>query len=134
MDKPVIRVVAAVIEQDGRYLITQRNQAAILPLLWEFPGGKVEDGESDEAALVREVRGRIGVEVKVGAKIGEHFHPYPRYDVHLTMFACSIVEGEHPRPITVNDLRWVPSAELGSYEFPPADEKTMDKLLGLMRN
>lgn len=134
MGKNVIRVVAAVIEQDGRYLITQRNEAAVLPLLWEFPGGKVEPDETDEDALVREVRGRIGVDVAVGEKIGEHHHTYARYDVHLTMFACSIEDGHHPRPITVNDLLWVQSAELRNYEFPPADEKTMDKLLGLMSN
>jgi len=134
MGKDVIRVVAAVIEQDGRYLITQRNEAAVLPLLWEFPGGKVEPGESDEDGLIREVRGRIGVDVVVGEKIGEHHHTYARYDVHLTMFACSIEDGHHPQPITVNDLRWVQSAELRNYEFPPADEKTMDKLLGFMRN
>src|SRR5690606_8576427 len=130
----VIRVVAAVIEEDGRYLITQRNAAAVLPLLWEFPGGRVEAGETDEEALIREVRGRIGVGVRVGEKLAEHNHPYPRYEVHLTMIACTLEPGALPKPVAVNDLRWVTSAELRHYEFPPADEKTMDKLLGLMRN
>lgn len=134
MGKDVIRVVAAVIEQDGLYLITQRNAAAVLPLLWEFPGGRVEPDETAEQALTREVRGRIGVGVTVGEKLGEHHHSYQRYDVHMTMFACTLEEGRQPRPVTVNDLRWVPSSELRHYEFPPADEKTMDKLLGLMRN
>lgn len=134
MGKKVIRVVAAVIEQDGRYLITQRNAAAVLPLLWEFPGGRVEPDESDEDALIREVLGRIGVEVTISGKLGEHHHTYHRYDVHLTMFACTLEEGRLPRPVNVNDLRWVPAAELRNYEFPPADEKTMDKLLGMMRN
>lgn len=134
MSKSVIRVVAAVIEHEGMYLITQRNAAAVLPLLWEFPGGRVEPGESDEDALVREIRWRIGVDVTVGAKLGEHHHPYPRYDVHMTMFACSIAPERHPRPVNVNDLRWVPASELRNYEFPPADEQTMDRLLGFMRN
>jgi 8-oxo-dGTP diphosphatase len=134
MGKDLIRVVAAVIEQDGRYLITQRKAAAVLPLLWEFPGGRVEPDETDEDALIREVQGRIGVPVVVGEKLGEHHHTYARYDVHLTMFACTLEEGRHPRPVTVNDLRWVPATELRNYEFPPADEQTMDKLLGLMRN
>lgn len=134
MDKTVIRVVAAVIEEGGRYLITQRNSAAVLPLLWEFPGGRVEPGESEAEALVREVRWRLGVDVIVGDRLGEHHHEYPRYDVHLTMYACKIAECSHPRPVNVNDLRWVLSTELRNYEFPPADEKTMDKLLGLMRN
>ncbi|MCG8421690.1 MAG: (deoxy)nucleoside triphosphate pyrophosphohydrolase [Proteobacteria bacterium] len=134
MSRDEIRVVAAVIEQDGRYLITQRNAAAVLPLLWEFPGGRVEPGESDEEALIREVRGRIGIDVVIDGKIGEHHHTYSHYDVHLTMYACTIEDGIHPRPVNVNDLRWVRSAELRDYEFPPADENTMDKLLGLMSN
>ncbi len=134
MGKDVIRVVAAVIEQDGRYLITQRNAAAVLPLLWEFPGGRVEPDETDEEALVREVRGRIGVEVTVRDKLGEHHHTYQRYDVHMTMFSCTLEDGRHPRPVNVNDLCWVTSSELKNYEFPPADEKTMDRLLGLMSN
>lgn len=134
MSKDVIRVVAAVIESEGRYLITQRNASAVLPLLWEFPGGKVEPGETDEAALEREVVGRIGVEVVVGAKIGEHVHEYARYEVRMVMFSCRLPEGAEPYPATVADLRWVTSKEFLDYEFPPADETTMSRLLGLMRN
>ncbi|WP_428262641.1 (deoxy)nucleoside triphosphate pyrophosphohydrolase [Haliangium sp.] len=134
MGKEVIQVVAAVIERDGRYLITQRNQSAVLPLLWEFPGGRVERGETLEAALAREVRGRIGVDVEVRNKLGEHHHSYQHYDVHMTMFACTIADDAEPRAITVNDLRWVASSELRSYEFPPADERTMDSLLGRNAN
>ena len=131
MPKDVIRVVAAVIERDGRYLITQRKAVAVLPLLWEFPGGRIESGETDEDALLREVRGRIGVDVVVEDKLGEHLHAYQHYDVHLTMFACRLPEGCEPEVVGVNDLRWVSSKELRGYDFPPADEKTMDKLLGI---
>jgi 8-oxo-dGTP diphosphatase len=134
MPKEVIRVVAAVIEHEGRYLITQRNASAVLPLLWEFPGGRVEPGETDEAALEREVKGRIGVEVTVGDKVGEHVHEYARYEVHMVMFSCRLTEGAAPYPATVADLRWVTSREFLDYEFPPADETTLAKLLGLMRN
>lgn len=134
MAKEVIRVVAAVIEHDGRYLITQRNANAVLPMLWEFPGGRVEPGESESAALLREVRGRIGVEVIVGSKLGEHLHEYTTYQVQLTMYACKLPTEAHPHPITVADLRWVTSREFLDYDFPPADEKTMSKLLGLVRN
>ncbi len=130
MGKEVIRVVAAVISDEGRYLIAQRQATAVLPLLWEFPGGRVEDGESDGDALEREVRWRIGVGVQVGDKLGDHVHEYEHYDVHLAMYSCTVVAGEHPQANNVNDLRWVPSAELGNYEFPPADERTMNKLLG----
>jgi 8-oxo-dGTP diphosphatase len=62
-----IRVVAAVIEREGSYLITQRRPAAVLPLLWEFPGGRVEEGETDTAALKREVLHRLGVDIEVGS-------------------------------------------------------------------
>ena len=134
MAKQVIRVVAAVIERDGRYLITQRNAGAVLPLLWEFPGGRVEEAETEADALQREVRGRIGVEVMVGEKIGEHHHEYAHYDVHMMMFRCTLADEHHPYPATVNDLRWVTSREFLDYDFPPADERTMSKLLGLMRN
>jgi 8-oxo-dGTP diphosphatase len=134
MAKEVIRVVAAVIEHDGRYLITQRNAAAVLPLLWEFPGGRIEGGENEIPALLREVKGRIGVEVVVGAKLGEHLHDYTGYQVQLTMYSCKLPAEARPYPATVADLRWVTSREFLDYEFPPADEKTMSKLLGLVRN
>ena len=134
MAKEVIRVVAAVIEHAGRYLITQRNANAVLPLLWEFPGGRVEPGESETAALLREVKGRIGVEVVIGAKLGEHVHDYTTYRVQLTMYSCQLPAEARPYPATVADLRWVTSREFLDYEFPPADERTMSKLLGLVRN
>ena len=134
MGKEVIRVVAAVIDHEGRYLITQRNSNAVLPGLWEFPGGRVEPGESETTCLLREVKGRIGVEIVVGAKLGEHLHDYTGYQVHLTMYSCKLPGEARPYPATVADLRWVTSREFLDYDFPPADERTMSKLLGLVRN
>jgi 8-oxo-dGTP diphosphatase len=130
MGKRVVRVVVAVIEHRGRYLITQRNESAVLPLLWEFPGGRVEDGESDDHALRRELRERIGVEVDVTGLMGEHVHEYAGYDVHMHMFACSLNSDTEPKPLAVRDVRWVTSDELSDYEFPPADQQNMDRLLG----
>ena len=134
MAKSVIHVVAAVIEEDSRYLIVQRQLSAVLPLLWEFPGGRVEMNESPEQALVREVAWRIGVHIDIVEKLGEHLHSYEHYDVQLTMFAGRIPDGQQPRPTNVNDLRWVASKQLTDYEFPPADETTMNKLLGFREN
>jgi|SRR5690606_3100821 len=131
MAKQLIRVVAGVIERDGRYLITQRKATAVLPLLWEFPGGRVEEGESEGQALVREVRHRIGTDVQVFEKLGDHFHEYESYDVLMSMYACELPEGAEPRPVGVNDTRWVSSEELEQYEFPPADQSSMSKLLGV---
>ena len=78
-----IRVVAAVIDRDGKYLITQRRPSAVLPLLWEFPGGRVEEGESDADALRREVRHRLAVEITPGQLISFVSHPYEHDVVDL---------------------------------------------------
>lgn len=125
-----IRVVAAVIEHEGRYLITQRRPGAVLPLLWEFPGGRVEEGETDAAALKREVLHRLGVEIEVGQLISFVSHPYERYTVDLYLYECSIRSGEL-EPRAVHEFKWVTSAEFDQYPFTPADEASMNKLLGV---
>jgi 8-oxo-dGTP diphosphatase len=131
MSQPeTIRVVAAVIERSGRYLITQRRPSAVLPLMWEFPGGRVEPGETDADALRREVRHRVGVEVDPGQLISFVSHPYERYVVDLYLYECRLERGD-PREINVNAFKWVSSAEFDQYPFTPADELSMNKLLGI---
>jgi 8-oxo-dGTP diphosphatase len=126
-----IRVVAAVIaNNEGRYLITQRRPAAVLPLLWEFPGGRVEANESDGDALKREVRHRLSVDIEVRELISFVSHPYEHYTVDLYLYECRVVRGE-PQAQNVNDFRWVTSDEFDQYPFTPADEASMNKLLGL---
>ena len=125
-----IRVVAAVIDDGGRYLITQRRPTAVLPLLWEFPGGRVEESETDATALQREVRHRLGVDIQVGQLISFVSHPYERYTVDLYLYDGRITEGE-PKPLAVHDFKWVKSSEFDKYPFTPADEASMNKLLGL---
>jgi 8-oxo-dGTP diphosphatase len=125
-----IRVVAAVIANEGRYLITQRRPAAVLPLLWEFPGGRVESNESDADALKREVRHRLSVEIDVGELISFVSHPYDHYTVDLYLYECRVVAGEL-RAANVQAFRWVTSEEFDRYPFTPADEASMNKLLGL---
>src|SRR4051812_4438924 len=125
-----IRVVAAVISQDGRYLVTQRRPTAVLPLLWEFPGGKVETTETDLDALKREVRHRVGVLVEPGALISSASHEYEHYTVELHLYDCRIAEGE-PRAVNVHQFRWVASADFERLPFTPADEASMSKLLGM---
>ena len=83
-----IRVVAAVLERDGRYLITQRRTSAVLPLMWEFPGGRVEAGETDQQALKRELNHRLGVDIEVGKLISFVSHPYEHYVVDLFLYEC----------------------------------------------
>lgn len=133
MPGSVVRVVAAVIERDGKYLITQRRDGAVLPGLWEFPGGRVEPGEDDAGALAREVKERIGVEVTVGDRVAERHHDYEDYELRLGLYACKLSPEATPRPLRVRDVRWVSSSEFSAYPFPPADRATTDLLLGLGR-
>jgi len=125
-----IRVVGGMIERDGRYLITQRPPTASLPLLWEFPGGRVEAGETDQAALARELREEMAIGVEVGDRVIHVEHAYEAYDIDFCVYRCRLVQGpiQHLR---VHDHRWVRPDELDQYEFPPADEKSIAKLLGL---
>ena len=125
-----IRVVAAVIEKDGRYLITQRRASAVLPLLWEFPGGRVEDDELDAHALKREVRHRLGAEIEVGKLISFVSHPYEHYVVDLYLYECSLKAAELEAR-AVHEFCWASSAEFDQYPFTPADEASMNKLLGV---
>jgi len=125
-----IRVVGAMIEREGRYLITQRPPTATLPLLWEFPGGKVEPGETDATALARELREEMGIAVEVGERAVHVEHAYEGYDIDFCVYRCRLAGGEI-RHVRVHDHRWVRPGELDDYEFPAADEKTIARLLGL---
>lgn len=126
-----VRVVAAVVEKDGRYLITQRRASAVLPLLWEFPGGKVETDEADGAALRREVQHRLGCDVEVGQMISYVRHPYDHYVVDLFLYECKLVDESKLEARNVSAFKWATSAEFDQYPFTPADEASMTKLLGI---
>src|SRR5512138_3814970 len=106
-----IRVVGAMIEKDGRYLITQRSPNATLPLLWEFPGGRVEAGESDPEALARELREEMGIEVQVGDRAIHVEHAYEEYDIDFCVYRCRLVAGPI-RNVRVYAHRWVLPEEL----------------------
>lgn len=94
----------------------------------EFPGGKVEPGESPEAALVRELKEEIGVTVAVGLIWDVLFHPYPEFDLVMLVYACQIVGGE-PAAIEVHDLAWVVPAQLGEWDILIADRPLVDRLV-----
>jgi 8-oxo-dGTP diphosphatase len=128
-ERKTIRVVAAMVERSGRYLITQRRPTAVLPLLWEFPGGRAEVGETDAAALRREMQHRLGVDVEVGSLISNVSHPYEHYTVELQLYECRLLS-EELRAVNVHAYRWVASDEFDQYPFTPADDASMAKLLG----
>ena len=95
MPKQVVRVVAGVVERDGRYLITQRRETAVLPLQWEFPGGKVEQGEKDEEALQRELRERLDELTQIlGVQIPIHLL-FNKVDLLVQRFVFKIMFYQH---------------------------------------
>ncbi len=121
-------VVGALIARDGCYLITQRPPNAVLPLLWEFPGGKVEPGETDQEALRRELKELMGIDVEVKDRLLHIRHAYDDYDIDFRVYVCDLISDDIAH-LRVHDHRWVPEEELDSYEFPAADKKTLDMLL-----
>lgn len=125
-------VVAAVIVDGDRVLLTQRRGGTHLAGRWEFPGGKIEPGESPEEALAREITEEIGVRVRVGDALDVTFWRYPAKDVLLIFYRCDIVEGE-VRDLEVAAHAWATGEELDGYEFPPADERVVAKLRALLR-
>jgi 8-oxo-dGTP diphosphatase len=126
-----IRVVGAMIERGGKYLITQRPPTATLPLLWEFPGGRVEAGETDEEALARELREEMDLQVRVGERVIHVEHAYENYDIDFCVYRCEMSDAAPIQHRRVHAHRWVRPDELDDYEFPAADEKTIAKLLDL---
>ena len=123
----IIDVVAAIIRRGGQILITQRFDHVHLPGLWEFPGGKVEAGESLQAALEREIMEELGVKIRVHDEFFTVEHDYPTKSVRLHFFNCSIIEGE-PQLIEVADMRWVHPQDLVQFDFPPADAELIARL------
>jgi 8-oxo-dGTP diphosphatase len=122
-------VVAAVIAVDGKYLITQRRKTAVFPSLWEFPGGRVEQGERDADALAREINERLGVAIEVGQMISYVRHEYEHYTLDLHLYECRLLTPEL-RTVAVQAFKWITSDEFDDYAFAPADEASMTKLLG----
>ena len=125
-----ITVVGAMIEAEGKYLITQRRPEASLPLLWEFPGGRVEEGESDEQALARELREEMGIEIDVLDQAMRVLHSYPNYEIDFRVYRCTLKQAEI-KHLRVHDHRWVAPRDLDRYKFPAADQKTFEQLLNL---
>lgn len=120
-------VVAALIWEGDRFLACQRPAHKARGLMWEFVGGKVEPGESREAALIRECREELAVTVSVGDVFMEVTHAYSDLTVHLTLFHAAITEGIAQK-IEHNDIRWITVDQIDELPFCPADEEILSRL------
>jgi mutator protein MutT len=124
--RKAIVVLAAVVEQRGRFLLTRRLDRTHLAGLWEFPGGKCEAGETHEACLRRELMEELGVEATIGDEIVTTEHAYPERTVRLHFRRTTLLGT--PQPMLGQDMRWVSRDELGTLELPAADRELINVL------
>ena len=127
MSGGTIHVVAAVVEDADRFLVTRRQAGVHLAGLWEFPGGKVAAGESHQDALRREMQEELGTDVDVREIVSTATHAYDDRHVTLHFYPCGL-KGE-PQPLLGQEMRWVGRSELASLGFPPADEELIALLI-----
>ncbi len=132
--KPIVLVVAvALVDRDGRVLIAQRPQDKAMGGLWEFPGGKVHDGETPEAALIRELDEELGIDTKESCLAPLTFasHAYDAFHLVMPLYVCRVWKGE-PVAREHDDLAWVRPMRLRDYPMPPADEPLIAMLRDLL--
>ncbi|MBO5127304.1 MAG: (deoxy)nucleoside triphosphate pyrophosphohydrolase [Clostridia bacterium] len=123
----MVEVVAALIRDGDRFMICQRPEGKKRALLWEFVGGKVEPGETKEAALIRECMEELAVTVAPQEIFMDVTHEYPDITVHLTLFNAVITEGV-PQKLEHNDIKFITVDEIPQYDFCPADVEILAKI------
>jgi len=125
-----VRVAAGLVFDGGRLLITQRPAEKHLGGLWEFPGGKLDTGESYPDCLRRELREELGIEVAVGPMLAAIEHAYPEKTVRIHFYRCALTSGV-PTAIECADLEWITADQLDQFVFPPADAALLGELKSL---
>ena len=123
-----IKVACAIIEKNGKILIAQRRHEDSLGGFWEFPGGKLKEGETFEDCLVREVREELGVEVRPRHFLRVVSHDYPEKRIRLHFYVCDFCSGE-PARLECLDFKWVAAGDLLKFQFPPADLDILNELI-----
>jgi A/G-specific adenine glycosylase len=124
---PFYAVVVGLVERHGRILIDKRRPEGLLGGLWEFPGGKVQPGESLEEALGREISEEIGIRIRVDAPIAIVDHAYSHFRIRMHAFRCTYISGT-PQCLGCDDLKWVWPRDLDRYAFPAANNKIIRAL------
>jgi 8-oxo-dGTP diphosphatase len=127
--RPTLVAAAVIRDADGRILLTRRHRSSHMGGLWEFPGGKVEDGESPAAALARELEEELAVEARIRAPLTFATHEEPGLRIVLLFFEVELVEGQ-PIPAEGQEIAWVETGRLVDYPTPPADSALVEKIVG----
>lgn len=127
MKREIVDVVAALILDKDKFLICQRPAMKARPLLWEFVGGKVESGETNEEALIRECYEELDIKLEIGYEFMRVEHEYPDITVNLILLNATIADGE-PKLNEHNDIRWIKPSEIPNFNFCPADQEILEKI------
>ena len=123
----MIQVVCAIILNQNKILITQRSEKMKLPLKWEFPGGKLEEGENEKEAIIREIKEELNIEILPLKRISSHIHDYGTFKINLIAYLCNYISGdiyllEH------KDFKFIQFEELRNYNLAEADIPVIEKL------
>lgn len=125
----MINVVGAIIRnKEGKILIAKRNLEKSQGGLWEFPGGKIEEGETKEHAIEREIKEELDMDIKADSLFDEHTFEYPNRTINLIVMNCTMI-GDTYRALEHEELKWVNEDEMKEYEFAPADVYFTEKLM-----
>ncbi len=126
--KPIINVTCAIIEKDNKVLVAQRSEKMNLPLKWEFPGGKVKNGETDIDCLKREIQEELNLKINILEGLQNNVHEYESISIKLIPFICNIIEGdlilkEHKQ------IKWLDANDLMTLDFADADKPILKEYL-----